>query len=238
MQPAAKRIPRSCSDVFRLWAAVGLGLLLGGVFQTGVFAVQALGWRQVPEGAKSVLELDFGGQLISWNAFAVAYLLLGIRAFGGCDRAELVRRIEGSPLPKSRLARYILAGGSGPTWAILITIFALSTIITAAQERDRSTGLVFGLIVFTVLTCWVTITFSFALHYARRDVEIGGLEFLGDDEPVFSDYVYLSIGCSATFGTTDTDIMTTAMRRTVSVHGVIAFFLNTVVIAVLLSLIV
>ena len=164
--------------------------------------------------------------------------MLGIRAFGGCDRAELVRRIKGSPLPKSRLARYLLAGGSGPTWAVVITIVALSTIVTAAQERDRSTGLVFGLIVVTVITCWVTITFSFALHYARRDIEIGGLEFLGDDEPVFSDYVYLAISCSATFGTTDTDIMTTAMRRTVSVHGVIAFFLNTVVIAVLLSLIV
>ena len=238
VQPRAKRIPRSCSDVFRLWAAVGLGVVLALAFQLGVAAVETLGWRQVPEGEKSALELDFGAQLIGWNAFVVSYLLLGIRAFGGCDRAELVRRIKGSPLPKSRLARYLLAGGSGPTWAVVITIVALSTIVTAAQERDRSTGLVFGLIVATVITCWVTITFSFALHYARRDIEIGGLEFLGDDEPVFSDYVYLAISCSATFGTTDTDIMTTAMRRTVSVHGVIAFFLNTVVIAVLLSLIV
>ena len=55
---------------------------------------------------------------------------------------------------------------------------------------------------------------------------------------MFSDYLYLAISCSATFGTTDTDIMTTAMRRTVSVHGIIAFFLNTVIIAVLLSLLV
>ncbi len=238
MQPRAKRIPRSCSDVFRLWAAVGLGIVLALAFEFGVDALEALGLRQEPEGDRSALEVDFGGQLIGWNAFVLAYLLLGIRAFGGCDRAELVRRIKGSPLPKSPLARYLLAGGSGPTWAVVITIVALGTIVTAAQERDRSTGLVFGLIVATVITCWVTITFSFALHYARRDIEIGGLEFLGDDEPVFSDYVYLAISCSATFGTTDTDIMTTAMRRTISVHGVIAFFLNTVVIAVLLSLIV
>ncbi len=238
LSPRINRIPRSCSDVFRLWAAVGLGLVLGLAFELGLDAVEALGWRQAPEGEKSALEVDFGGELIAWNAFAVCYLLLGVRAFAGCDRAELVRRVLGSPLPGTWLKRYLLAGGSGPTWAVLITIYATSTIITAAQQRAVSTGLVFGLIVFTVVTSWVIITFSFALHYARRDIEIGGLQFLGDEEPVFSDYLYLAISCSATFGTTDTDIMTTAMRRTVSVHGIIAFFLNSVVIAVLLSLLV
>ena len=238
LSPRTKRIPRSCSDVFRLWAAVGLGLVLGVAFEVGVDAVEALGWRRQPEGDKSALEVDFGSQLVAWNAFAVCYLLLGVRAFGGCERAELVRRVLGSPLPKTAIKRYLLAGGSGPTWAVLITIFATGTIVTAAQQRESSTGLVFGLIVFTVATSWVIVAFSFALHYARRDIEIGGLEFLGDDEPVFSDYLYLAISCSATFGTTDTDIMTTAMRRTVSVHCIIAFFLNTVIVAVLLSLLV
>ena len=211
---------------------------MGAAFEIGIDVVEALGWREEPAGEQSALEVDFGSQLIAWNAFAVCYLWLGFRAFGGCDRAELVRRVLGSPLPKSRVKRYLLAGGSGPTWAVLITIFATSTIVTAAEQRTTSTGLVFGLIVFTVVTSWVIITFSFALHYARRDIEIGGLQFPGDDEPVFSDYVYLAIGCSATFGTTDTDIVTTAMRRIVSVHSIIGFFLNTVVIAVLLSLLV
>lgn len=238
VQPVAKKIPRSCSDVFRLWASVGLSVGLALAFEFGVDLVEWLGWRQVPQGEKSALEVDFGSQLIGWNAFAVIYLLLGVRAFAGANRAELVRRIQGSPLPRTRLRRYLLAGGGGTIWAIVVAIFAFGTIVTAAQQRDRSTGLVFGLIVVTVVTSWITITFAFALHYARRDIEVGGLEFLGDDEPVFSDYLYLSISCSATFGTTDTDIMTSAMRRIVSLHGIIAFFLNTVVIAVLLSLLV
>ena len=236
--PETRKIPRSCSDVFRLWAALGLGILLALAFEIGLDVVEALGWRQEPVGEKSALEIDFGGQLIGWNAFAICYLALGVRAFGGCDRAELVRRVLGSPLPSSRIKRYLLAGGSGPTWAVLITIYATSTIVTAAQQRHISTGLVFGLIVFTVATSWVIIAFSFALHYARRDIEIGGLVFPGDEQAVFSDYLYLAISCTATFGTTDTNIMTTAMRRTVSVHTVIAFFLNTVIVAVLLSLLV
>lgn len=224
--------------MFRLWASVGLSIILGLLFEIGVDVVEALGLRQIPQGARDALEVEFGGQLIGWNAFAVIYVALGIRAFARIDRAELVRRVLGSPLPKTRLKRYLLAGGSGSAWGIVVTIFAFGTIVTAARQREDSTGLVIGLIIVTVITSWVVITFAFALHYARRDIETGGLEFLGEEEAVFSDYVYLAIGCSATFGTTDTDIMTSAMRRIVSLHGVIAFFLNTVVIAVLLSLLV
>ncbi len=235
---SAARIPRSCSDVFRFWAALGLSLLLALITQIGIEVLQYLGVLEDPTGRRNDVELDFGAQLIGWNSFAIAYLALGVRAFAGCDRAELVRRIEGSPLPRSAIMRYLLAGGSGPTWAVVITVVAFSTIVIAAQERESSTRLVIGLIAVTIVMCWMTITFSFALHYARRDVEVGGLEFSGSDEPVFADYIYLAIGCSATFGTTDTAILTSAMRRTVSVHGVLAFFLNTVVVAVLLSVIV
>ena len=82
LSPRTRRIPRSCSDVFRLWAAVGLGIVLGAGAEIGIDVVEALGWRQEPEGEKSALEVDFGSQLIAWNAFAVCYLLLGVRAFG------------------------------------------------------------------------------------------------------------------------------------------------------------
>jgi uncharacterized membrane protein len=76
------------------------------------------------------------------------------------------------------------------------------------------------------------------LQYARRDVEQGGLKFPGSQEPVFSDYVYLAIGCSATFGTTDTTIVSSTMRKLVSVHNVLGLLLNRVVLAVLISIIV
>jgi uncharacterized membrane protein len=55
---------------------------------------------------------------------------------------------------------------------------------------------------------------------------------------VFSDYIYLAIGCTATFGTTDTTIVSSTMRNLVSVHSVLGLLLNTVVVAVLISIIV
>ena len=126
----------------------------------------------------------------------------------------------------------------GPGWPVVIALIAFVTIVTAVLSRDDATDLVLALAAGTVVTCWMVITFSFALQYARRDIEQGGLKFPGSAEPVFSDYVYLAIGCSATFGTTDTTIVSSPMRKLISVHSVLGLLLNTVVVAVLISIIV
>ena len=238
-KPSKKaKVPRSCSDVFRLWASIGIGLLFTIVFEIVVIVLVVTGARPTPTDRQSDLEFGFGARLTAWNGFAISYLALGLRAFSRCDRAELVRRVLATPLPRSRVKRWLLAGGGGSGWPIIIAVVAFVTITTAVLSRGEATNLVLVLAAGTVVTCWLVITFSFALQYARRDIEQGGLKFPGADEPVFADYNYLAIGCSATFGTTDTTIVSTPMRRLVSVHSVIGLLMNTVVVAVLLSIIV
>jgi hypothetical protein len=184
-----KRIPRSCSDVYRLWAAVGLSILLSLVFQVGRSVFEELGLRRQLTPAQQAIEEDFGSNLIAWVGFAVAYLWLGIRAFRGADHTELVRRILGSPLPRAAWKRWLLAGGGGIVWPVVISVWAFSTVITAVVNRKDVPVLVLSMAGLTVLSCIAMITFSFALFYARKDVEEGGLEFPGPDESVFSDYV-------------------------------------------------
>ena len=231
-------VPRSCSDVFRFWVSVGSGLLVAIVFQIVVVALQITGARAEPTDEQFNLEFGFGVRLSGWIGFAIAYLGLGLHAFSRCDRTELVRRVLAKPLPRSRINRWLLAGGAGPGWPIVIALIAFVTIITAVLSRRQASDLVLALAAGTVATCWMVITFSFALLYARRDIERGGLKFPGSDEPVFTDYSYLAIGCSTTFATTDTAVVTTTMRRLVSVHSVLALLLNTVVVAVLIAIIV
>jgi hypothetical protein len=232
------KVPRACSDVFRFWMSIGLGFLVAVVFQIGVIVLQITGARPVSTDEQFDLEFGFGARLAAWIGFATAYFALGLRAFSRCDRAELVRRVLARPLPASRFKRWLLAGGGGPGWPVAIAVIAFVTIITAVLSRTRATDLVLALAAGTVAACWMVITFSFALLYARRDIEQGGLRFPGSQEPVFSDYNYLAIGCSATFGTTDTTIVSSSMRRLVSVHSVLGLLLNTVVVAVLLSIII
>src|SRR4029453_1546840 len=235
---AKAKVPRACSDVFRLWVSIGMGLLIGLGFEIVVIPLQGNGARPVRSDEQFEVDLGFGARLAIWIGFAVSYLALGLRAFARCDRAELVRRVRATPLPASRIKRWLLAGGGGIGWPIVIASVAFFTIITAVLKRSQSTALVLGLAALTVVTCWMVITFSFALQYARRDIERGGLKFPGSREPIFTDYNYLAIGCSATFGTTDTTVVTSSMRRIVSVHSVLGLLMNTVVVAVLLSIIV
>ena len=234
---AKTKVPRACSDVFRFWVSLALGVLVALFFEIVVISLQATGARGHTD-EQFELEFGFGARLTTWIGFAVTYLALGLHAFARCDRAELVRRVLAKPLPASPVKRWLLAGGGGTGWPVVIAAIAFFTIITAVLRRGQSTSLVLGLAAFTVVTCWMVITFSFALQYARRDIEQGGLQFPGAHQPVFTDYSYLAIGCSATFGTTDTTVVNSSMRRIVSVHSVLGLLMNTVVVAVLLSIIV
>ena len=207
-------------------------------FQIVVYVAEVSGLRELPTGQRATVEFDFGARLIAWNSFAMTYLLLGIRAFSRIGRAELVRRILATPLPASRVKRWLFAGGGGTRFPMLISLVAFSTVAAAVVNQDDLTALVLGLALSAVASSWGVLTFSFAVYYARNDIEERGLEFGGSDEPAFSDYIYLAIGCSATFGTTDTIVTSRSMRRTISLHSLIAFVLNTVAVAVLLSIVV
>jgi uncharacterized membrane protein len=232
-----RRIPRSCSDVYRLWAAVGLGLVLTIVFYVVQAVAEELGLQRDLTPAELALEEDFGANLIGWVGFAIAYLWLGVRAFFRADHAELVRRIEGSPLPASAWRRWLLAGGGSLGWPVAISVWAFAAVITATLNRQDTPGLVLVFAALTVFSCAAVITFSFALHYARKDVTEGGLEFLGSDLAVFSDYLYVAIGGTVAFGPQDVMVVSSSMRRTVSVQTVLGWLLSTVIIAVLLSLV-
>ena len=54
---------------------------------------------------------------------------------------------------------------------------------------------------------------------------------------VFSDYVYTAIGGTVAFGPQDVMVVSSSMRRTVSVQTILGWLLSTVIIAVLLSLV-
>ena len=87
-ETAPTKVPRSCSDVFRLWAAVLVSPLVALAFEMVVYVAEVSGLRERPTGRRATVEFDFGAQLIAWNSFALTYLLLGIRAFSRIGRAD------------------------------------------------------------------------------------------------------------------------------------------------------
>lgn len=133
-------------------------------------------------------------------------------------------------------------------WVILLLVVAAvaaSFICIAAEMpvlKSPNNSLPLG-IFFTALTVGLSWTFThtvFTLHYAkvyyRPDEDgPGGLQFPGNREPDYHDFLYYSfvIGCASQ--TADVSTVSRAMRRLTMVHGIVSFAFNTAILALTIN---
>ena len=89
----------------------------------------------------------------------------------------------------------------------------------------------------------------FALHYAHDyylDVDLPAAQpgreserliFPGEPSPTYGDFLYFSFTIGMTFQTSDVQIADSYIRRVVVVHGAVAFFYTTGILALTISLV-
>jgi uncharacterized membrane protein len=134
----------------------------------------------------------------------------------------------------------------------LVLIAAVISIGAIAKELSLAKtdlGLVklarIGLAFVTVIVSWFLVQLVFALHYAHEYYgpkpghphEISkGLVFPDDDTPDYWDFLYFAVVIGVASQTADVSFKTKALRRIGTVHGVIAFTFNTVVLALTINL--
>ena len=70
----------------------------------------------------------------------------------------------------------------------------------------------------------------------NQDGDRAGLSFPGDNEPTYGDFLYYAfvIGCAC--ATADVATVSKVMRRTTMAHGVVAFFFNTIILALTINI--
>jgi uncharacterized membrane protein len=94
----------------------------------------------------------------------------------------------------------------------------------------------------TIVLSWAVIHTTFALHYAHdyyRGASPGGLQFPSGDQHDHADYwdfVYFSFVIGMTAQVSDVGITDKTIRRTVTAHGIIAFFFNTALLALMVNI--
>jgi uncharacterized membrane protein len=96
----------------------------------------------------------------------------------------------------------------------------------------------------TILLSWLFTHAVFALHYAHvyyspnvdGPGEAGGLDFPGDDDPDYWDFLYFAYVIGATSQTSDTAIHAKRIRRLALAQGIIAFFFNTTILAMTVNI--
>jgi uncharacterized membrane protein len=194
-------------------------------------------WLILPQSQHPAARL-----LLAWNAGAWFYFI----------SAGISSRIKSRP---SSLAAARSRKVCGVARAIMMSLAAIASMAAIVAElaavKDMTgvaKGLHVGLAAMTILTAWLFIHLCFALHYAHEYFDEvpdapgksrtgrGGLVFPGTDEPDYYDFLYFSYVIGVACQTADVGISSGAMRRTAAVHGVLAFFFNSAVLALTINI--
>lgn len=115
-----------------------------------------------------------------------------------------------------------------------VVMLAILAAVFSELSAKGGTGPSKGLIVGTLAVSWLYSNTVYALHYAHLyyvDGVKGGLDFSGDGDPEYSDFIYFSYTLGMTFQTSDTDVTTRHMRKVVTAHSLAAFVFNIGVVA-------
>ncbi|MGH6951969.1 MAG: DUF1345 domain-containing protein, partial [Vitreimonas sp.] len=95
----------------------------------------------------------------------------------------------------------------------------------------------------TVALSWLFVHTSFAKHYAHEYFGPSGegairkgLLFPDDDAPDFGDFFHFSMVIGVANQTADIQIAAKPIRHIVTLHGVVAFLFNTVILALTINL--
>ena len=198
---------------------------------TGVAVAVAL--AVIPNGLRPSTRAVF-----AWDAALAVFIGTTLKMMADCDesliRARAARQDEGQ--------HFILLLAVAAAFISLAAIAAELSI--AKTEHGLAKGLRVALAFGTVLASWMFVQMIFALHYAHAyygenqagGAKGSGLLFPGDDTPDYWDFLHFGAVIGVAAQTADVAFGSKSMRRTGTVHCLVAFIFNTVVLALTINL--
>jgi uncharacterized membrane protein len=180
--------------------------------------------------------------LIAWNLGTWLYIVTTVWAMARATEATIRRHaLMGDE------SRYLVLA-----FCMIAAVASLAAIVAQLGSVKETGGLLrfghLGLAVGTIVSAFIFIHLVFAQHYAheffilRKSEEglpeeaRGGLHFPYTLKPGFTDFAYYSfvIGCAAQ--TADVETTSAPMRALTLLHGIVAFFFNTTVLALTINI--
>ena len=124
----------------------------------------------------------------------------------------------------------------------LLTIAVMVTISGELSRAEHGDVAAIVKLIGTLLTIWLFFNSVYAMHYAHAYYasddaggDCGGLNFPGDEEPDYADFLYFSFTLGMTFQTSDVDVTSSRIRPVVLLQSFAAFAFNLGVIAFIIN---
>lgn len=207
---------------YRWWICVAAGVLL--------YITMPAAWGAPVGGA------------VAWIAAVALYLgwtALDLTSAPPQRLREIARRDD-----PSRAIIFAIALAAAAASLVAVAVLLRKAPDTTAAGAAFRILLVGGV----VIAAWLLTHAMFALHYAHHfygdgpepgPADRGGLLFPGAHaHPDFLDFLYFSLVIGMTCQVSDVQITGRHMRRLATIHGVLSFFFNTVILAITINLVV
>ncbi len=177
--------------------------------------------------------------ILGWDALSVTFLglmFVGVLQHSPTDiRAQAAIDDEG----RGAILGLTLMAAAASVWAVGAEL----SLAKEAHGIMKAAHIVLAFL--TVVVSWLMVQTIFALHYAHeyygvdeddgiRDAE--GIEFPGHEAPDYWDFMYFAIVIGVACATADANITSKGLRRLSTVHCLVAFAFNTIIVALTINL--
>jgi len=176
--------------------------------------------------------------ILAWDATCLTFIVLAISMMWGADPARMRAVAATQDQGQGVILALAVAAAAASIWVISKELSA------AKADAGLIKALRVALVFATVALSWFMVQLIFALHYAHEyyapdddtPSDAGGLLFPGGEEPDYWDFVHFSVVIGVASQTADVAFTSKELRRIGTVHGVVAFTFNTVVLALTINL--
>ena len=181
--------------------------------------------------------------LVGWDSAALWFVLTTYHALLFDDSETMHRRAAEEDENRGVFFSLILSA----------VIASLAAIIMALKEGKAGSavhdllgpGVVLFLSAATLILSWLVVQGLFTLHYAHRWIGgtegdrsmAGGIQFVGDAPTTYRDFLYVAVCIGATSQGSDFGIANTRFRNLVTIHALLSFLFNTMVLALGINII-
>jgi uncharacterized membrane protein len=176
--------------------------------------------------------------IAAWDVGAATFLLLCLAMFTDSAPERMARNAAAQEEGEWTLFFLVVAGASASFAAILGEFSTMKGAAPHARE------LKIAVVAATLVLSWLLLHAIFALRYAhefyqrsaRAPAVDGGLTFPGENQPDYWDFLYFSAVLGMTFQVSDVQITARKLRRLATLHGMLGFVFNTVIVALTVNL--
>jgi uncharacterized membrane protein len=207
-------------------------------FSWRVFAGRPRLFAGIVSGLLSLLVIprDFGASaraVLAWDVGVIVFLGFSALLFT-TERAARMRTDAERQREGEWTIFWITVAAVVFSFIAIVGVFSDTKAMHGAA-RDVQVALV----AFTLFASWLMTHTTFAFRYAHEyyETEPGnqdidrGLQFPGEEQPDYLDFMYFSLVLGMTFQVSDVQITSRKLRRLAALHGLLSFLFNTIILA-------